>query len=307
MFTANDVPDLKGKTVVVTGANSGLGLETTRVLAAKGALVVMGCRDAGRAAVAADEVKRTAPHARLDVRALDLSSLSSIANFATQVRASHPAIDVLVNNAGVMALPKRHTTADGFELQFGTNHLGHFALTAQLFDALEAAPAARVVSVASMAHLFGQMSFDDLMGERRYSSWGAYGQSKLSNLLFVFELERRLRAAGKKTQALNAHPGYSATNLQSTSARFMSKGLDSLFMDLGAMTIAQSAAMGALPSLYAATMPDAKGGEYFGPAYLEMRGPPKRVQARPKARNADDAQRLWNVSLELTRVRWSLE
>jgi NAD(P)-dependent dehydrogenase (short-subunit alcohol dehydrogenase family) len=277
------------------------------VLAAKGALVVMGCRDAGRAAVAADEVKRTAPGARLEVRTLDLASLSSIATFASDTRASHPVIDVLVNNAGVMALPKRRTTADGFELQFGTNHLGHFALTAQLFDALEAAPAARVVSVASLAHLFGRVNFDDLMGERRYSSWGAYGQSKLSNLLFVFELERRLRAAGKKTIALNAHPGYSATNLQTTSARFMSAGVDSFFMNLGNATLAQSAAMGALPSLYAATMPEVKGGEYFGPGGpFEMRGAPKRVEPRAKARDADDAKRLWNVSLELTKVRWSL-
>ncbi len=303
---ATDIPSLTDKTIVVTGANSGLGLETTKALAAKGALVVMGCRDARKAEAAVDEVRRATPEAKLVVRTVDLASLASIAAFAKEAATSHPVIDVLINNAGIMAIPRR-LTADGFEMQFGTNHLGHFALTAQLLPLLEAASAPRVVSVASQAHRQGTMNFDDLMGAKRYGAWGAYGQSKLANLLFIFELERRLRAAGKKTIALAAHPGYSATNLQGVAPQMTGSGFSKFIMNLGNSTIAQTAAMGCLPSLYAATSPDAHGGEYIGPdGLLELRGTPTVVQPMAKGRNADDAKRLWELSVQLTHVTWPL-
>lgn len=212
-WTTQDMPDQSGRVVVVTGANSGLGLEATKALAARGATVVMACRDPARAQGAATAVREAVPGAHLEVMALDLASLTSVAAFAGEVTAKHRAIDVLMNNAGVMALP-RALTPDGFELQLGTNHLGHFALTLRLLPALEAAAAPRVVTVASTAHRMGRIDFDDLMGERRYKPWPAYGQAKLANLLFAYELERRLRAAGHKALSVAAHPGYSATNLR---------------------------------------------------------------------------------------------
>lgn len=303
-WTAADIPDLSGKLAIVTGANSGLGLETTRGLAAKGASVIMACRTKARAEAAIDElVGDGIARERLEFRACDLSSLASIRSFAEGVLAEREVIDLLINNAGVMALPYRKT-ADGFEMQLGTNHLGHFALTGLLIDRLLETPGARVVTVASIAHRIGQIHFDDLQWTRRYRKWPAYGQSKLANLLFTFELQRRLdQRSGTELIAVAAHPGYASTNLQLVGPQMAERGLFERIHVLGNRVVAQSARRGAQPSLYAATMPEVGGGEYYGPdGPGEIKGYAKRTRAQPKAYDAEVARRLWEVSVELTGV-----
>lgn len=298
-WTAADMPSLAGQTWVVTGANSGLGLETTRGLAAKGARVVMACRDAKRAEAAAQQVRDALPDAQLELRTLDLASLASVEAFVAGL--GDAALDGVINNAGIMAIPRR-TTVDGFEMQLGTNHLGHFALALRLLRLLERARAPRLIVVASSAHRWGTMNFDDLMGERSYSAWGAYGQSKLANLLFMYELSRRLAAASRKTLTAAAHPGYAATNLQGVGAQMTGSKLGAWFMDTGNAVLAQSAAMGALPTLYAATA-DVKSGEYFGPdGLLELKGHPRRCDSNAKSKDVESARRLWELSEQLTGV-----
>src|SRR3954454_7909683 len=238
-WTARDVPSQTGRVAVVTGANSGLGLATARELARAGATVVLGCRDAARGAAAVERIRSDVPDAAVDLQLLDLASLASIADFAGRLTSSYPGIDLLINNAGVMAIP-RAETADGFEMQFGTNHLGHFALTGRLVDALRARAGSRVVTVSSTAHKPGQINFDDLMSQRSYKKWGAYSQSKLANLLFAFELQRRLAAAGSETISVAAHPGYSATNLQAVGPRQSGNRLMGALMSLGNKVFAQS-------------------------------------------------------------------
>ncbi len=295
-----DIADQAGKVIVITGANSGLGLESARMLAAHGATVVMACRNTDKGEEAAKAIRATAPSARLEVMALDVSSLASVATFAAALAQRHSRVDVLLNNAGVMALPYRKTV-DGFELQLGTNHLGQFALTARLLPLLEAGPAARVVAVSSIAHRMGAIRFDDLQSERRYSKWPAYGQSKLANLLFTYELERWLRRHGQRSIAVAAHPGYSATNLQSVGAQMEPATFSGAFMKLGNAVLAQSAARGALPQVYAAVGPDVKGGQYFGPDGLgEMAGAPRLVRSNAASRDEAVAAKLWQVSEALT-------
>jgi NAD(P)-dependent dehydrogenase (short-subunit alcohol dehydrogenase family) len=292
-WTANDIPDLSGKTAVVTGANSGLGYETALGLARHGAHVVMACRDERRGTEAVQRLRTDAPTASAELSLLDLADLASVRKFAEAYAGERDGLDILVDNAGVMALDERRQTADGFEMQLGTNHLGHFALTGLLLPQLQARPSARVVAVTSFGHKVGRMNFDDLQWERSYRKWLAYGRSKLANLLFIFELDRRARAAGSTLVATAAHPGYANTNLQAGTSFQWSN-----FM-------AQSAADGALPTLYGATAPDAQGGEFFGPdGFLQQRGAPKRVTAAKKAYDADDARRLWEVSEELTGVTY---
>ena len=304
-WTIADAPDLTGKRIVITGANSGLGLEATRHLVSKNAAIVMACRNTQKGEEAASSVRAKVPSASIDVMALDLSSLASIAAFAKALAAKYPAIDVLMNNAGVMALP-RSKTADGFEMQIGTNHLGHFALTAGLLPVLIATPGARVVTVSSNAHRFGRIEFDDLQGERRYSKWRAYAQSKLANLLFTFELARRIERAGADLTAVAAHPGYAATNLPSVASRMAGSRLGELAVALGNRLLAQPAAMGALPTLYAAAAKGVRNGDYYGPDGLrEMRGHPKRVHASRPAHDPDAAARLWRVSEQLTGARFA--
>jgi NAD(P)-dependent dehydrogenase (short-subunit alcohol dehydrogenase family) len=301
-WTVRDIPDLTGKTAIVTGANSGLGFQTAAALAAHGADVVLACRDQGRGQAALDRVFAEHPSATATLASLDLADLSSVRAFA-EGWGERP-LDVLINNAGVMALPRR-TTADGFEMQFGTNHLGHFALTGLLFPALLAAPAPRVVTVSSTAHLIGRIRFDDLQGERRYQRWLAYGQSKLANLLFALELDRRTRAAGLALVSASAHPGYAATNLQTASSKMEGSSFKERVYELGNRLFAQSDADGALPSLYAATAPGVEGGTYWGPAGLfGMRGAPKLVGPSKAARDEETARRLWTVSQSLTGVRF---
>ncbi len=303
-WTLEAMPSLEGQVWVVTGANSGLGLETVKGLAAKGAAVVMACRDPQRAEAAADEVRRVAPQAKLELESLDLASLKSIEAFAARLANAHPIVDGLINNAGIMAIPRR-TTADGFEMQLGTNHLGHYALTLRALPLLEAAKAPRVISVASAAHRMGTMNFDDLMGEKSYAPWSAYGQSKLANLLFTYELHRKLSAAGKRTIAVAAHPGYAATNLQGVGAKMTGSKLSAWFMNVGNSVMAQSATMGALPTLYAATVSEVKGGEYFGPdGFMEFKGHPRRCDSNAKSKDLVTAQKLWEASEKLTGVRF---
>jgi NAD(P)-dependent dehydrogenase (short-subunit alcohol dehydrogenase family) len=298
-WTAADIPDQNGRVAIVTGANSGLGLVTARELARAGARVVMACRneDKGREAVRAVRVR--APGAAVALEALDLASLDSVRSFAERVRERLPGLDLLINNAGVMAPPRRET-ADGFELQFGTNHLGHFALTGLLLDMLEGREDARVVTLSSGAHRSGRIAFDNLGGERHYFRWRAYGQSKLANLMFALELDRRLRAAGSSIKSLAAHPGWAATNLQTSGP----PKLDALLMALPNRFYAQSDEMGALPALYAATEPGLEGGLYIGPDGLgEGRGHPTRVSPSKAARDESVARMLWEVSEEMTGVK----
>ena len=299
-----DVPSLRSRTIVVTGANSGIGLEAARTLAGAGAHVVLACRDPRRAESAASKLRAANPGAELEILPLDLASLASVREFASAFSARHARLDVLVNNAGVMAIPRR-TTADGFEMQLGTNHLGHFALTGLLLPRLLVAPAPRVVTVSSTAHRMGRMRFDDLHGERSYRRWRAYGQSKLANLLFSYELDRRTRAAGRALVAAACHPGYSATNLQLVGPRMDgSRGMETL-MDWANRVFSQDASMGSLPTLFAATAPSVQGGDYYGPDRMfETWGHPTKVGSSARSRDVQSARRLWEVSEELTGVRY---
>jgi NAD(P)-dependent dehydrogenase (short-subunit alcohol dehydrogenase family) len=287
---------------VVTGANSGLGLATARELARAGARVVLACRNVAKGEAARREIEAVAPGAPLELEELDLASLESVRAFAERYRSAHDGLDLLINNAGVMA-PPRGRTADGFELQFGTNHLGHFALTGRLIGAMEGREDARVVTLSSGAHHFGRIAFDNLGGDRRYFRWRAYSQSKLANLLFALELERRLSAAGSTIKSMAAHPGYAATNLQFAAPPLV----DRMVMRVINPVVAQSADMGALPILYAATEPGLPGGTYAGPdGIAEQRGHPKPVAPNRAARDEETARRLWDVSEKMTGVRFEL-
>ena len=295
-WNADQIPNQDGRVAIVTGANSGIGLVAATRLAERGARVILACRSEKRADEALAKIRASQPDALVEFRVLDLSSLDSVQAFAEGILASEPRLDLLINNAGVMMPAKRSETADGFELQFGVNHLGHQALTALLIDRLNQTPGARVVNVASQAHRGGKIDFEDLQWQGRgYKKMASYGQSKLANLLFTFELDRRLKAAGQTTIAVAAHPGWTATDLQrhSVSARF--------FNPLVAMKPEQ----GALPTLRAATDPSVKGGEYFGPCGMfELRGDPVQVSSSKRARDTDSAAKLWQVSEDLTGVRF---
>jgi len=300
-WTADDIQPLAGRTFVVTGANSGLGLVTAGQLARHGARVVMAVRDAARGLAAADSLRAAQPGASLEVEPLDLADLGSVREFAGRLAAGR-SLDGLVNNAGIM-MPPRRLTAQGHELQFGVNHLGHFALTGLLLDALRRARDARVVTVSSSLHRSGWIHFDDLTGERSYQPQRFYAQSKFANVLFGLELDRRLRAAGLPVVSLLAHPGYAATNLQTTGPA----GLMNLLGRIGNRLIAQDAAAGARSQLYAATAPDLTGGQFFGPDRLGgMRGHPTVVRPTPTALDRDLARRLWDLSERLTGVAYGL-
>jgi NAD(P)-dependent dehydrogenase (short-subunit alcohol dehydrogenase family) len=288
-----DIPDQTGRTAVVTGANTGLGYETAAALAAKGAHVVLAIRNLDKGKAAADLITRRSPGAEVSLQELDLTSLDSVREAADQLHAAHDGIDLLINNAGVMMTPKE-TTKDGFELQFGTNHLGHFAFTGRLLDLLLAAPGSRVVNVTSMGHRAGRIRFDDLQSERSYNRVSAYGQSKLANLLFTYELQRKL--AGRDTIAVAAHPGGSSSEL----SRHLPSVAQLVFRPLE-----QSTEMGALPTLRAATDTAVLGGQYFGPGSLMgMRGNPNVVSSNDRSHDAAAQRRLWTVSEELTGVRF---
>ncbi|MEM1030271.1 MAG: oxidoreductase [Myxococcota bacterium] len=300
-FTEGDVPDLSGRVYMVTGANSGLGYETSRMLARRHAHVVMACRSQERGEHARDEIVRRDPQASLEVARLDLASLTSIERF---VRAfAHERLDGLCNNAGVMAIPRRETD-EGFEMQLGTNHLGPFALTAGLWSRLVATPGARVVVVTSLMHRLGRVRFDDLMGVRRYGKWAAYGQSKLANLLFFYELDRRVADAGVDVCVAAAHPGYAATNLQRVGPKMAGRPAVAKLASVATRILAQDAGAGALPQLRALAGPGVRSGDFFGPATLEVWGAPVPVSASSAARDPNTARDLWDVSERLTGARF---
>ncbi|MFA4928235.1 MAG: oxidoreductase [Patulibacter sp.] len=306
-WSAADIGDLRGRRAVVTGANSGLGLQTAKELARAGAQVTLACRSPERAEQAVAAIRSEVPDALVQVEALDLADLSSVRAFAARVGESGRPLDILINNAGVMATPQR-LTADGFELQFGTNHLGHFALTGLLLEALRAAPAPRVVTVSSAMHRIGSIDFDDLQWQRSYGPWKAYGRSKLANLLFARELQVRVDAAGIPLRSVAAHPGYSATALQ-TSGPGMGGGLmarlNTLGGRLGNVLVSTPDAYGALPSLYGATDAEVPGGSFVGPTRLaQTRGAVGTVQSTRAGRDMAVAARLFDVSEELTGVRF---
>ena len=287
--------DQGGKVAVVTGANSGLGFEIASTLAEKGARVIMAVRNKKKGDGASEKMRTRHPGAAVEVMQLDLADLASVRRFVESFKKRYSRLDLLINNAGVMA-PPYGKTADGFELQFGTNHLGHFALTVLLIDMLKRVPGSRVVTVSSGAHAFGVLDFDDLNWEkRRYNKWQAYGDSKLANLYFTKELQRRLDEEGANALAVAAHPGWAATELQRHQSWLFL--LNNFF--------AQSPGMGALPMLYAATAPDVHGGEYFGPDGMgEMRGYPVKVRSSKRSRDMALARRLWENSEKMTGIKW---
>jgi NAD(P)-dependent dehydrogenase (short-subunit alcohol dehydrogenase family) len=295
-WSADQLSDQTGRVAIVTGANSGIGFETARVLAEKGATVIMACRNLEKAGPKADEIRAAYPGAKVEVMPLDLSNLESVQQFSEAFHEKYSQLDLLINNAGVM-VPPYGKTAQGFETQLGVNHLGHFALTGLLLDLVVETPGSRIVTVSSIAHLMGKIDFSDLHWENGYKAQAAYGQSKLANLLFTYELQRRLAAAGKDTLAVAAHPGWTETNLQehAPQVKFMNR------------FFAQKPLMGALPTLYAATQPDVHGAEYYGPSgFMEMNGPPKRVKSNRRSHDQNVAERLWNVSEDLTGVQFRL-
>jgi len=305
-WTASDIPDLKGKIAVVTGANSGLGYYTCLELARKGAHVVLAARNKEKGFAALERIKLEIPEADLQFMKLDLANLETIKHFADAFIEEYERLDILINNAGVMAIPLRRT-AQGFEMQFGTNHLGHFALTALLAGFMELSPRARIVNVSSLMHKFGKINFDDLNSEKSYSKWTAYGQSKLANLLFTIELDKRLRRAGKHTKVMASHPGYASTNLQTRGGEMEGSKANVVVNNIMNAIIAQPAWKGALPSLYAATCPDAESGKFYGPSGLgSVRGYPREEKIDPKLIRPEVAKRLWEESERLTGIKFEL-
>jgi NAD(P)-dependent dehydrogenase (short-subunit alcohol dehydrogenase family) len=301
-WTTADMPDLTGKVIIVTGANSGIGFEAAKEFARKGAQTILACRSMAKAQTALNEIQAEIPDAPAEIMELDLASLDSVRQFAAAFKAKYDRLDVLVNNAGIMMVPYG-TTEDGFERQFGTNHLVHFALTGLLIDLLLKTPSSRVVNVSSGGHRFGKMDFDNLMFEagKGYSPMSAYGRSKLANLLFTYELQRRFEAAGATALSVAAHPGISRTNL---TGHMEDRWYFKLFTPLMPLFL-QSAAMGALPTLRAAVDANVTGGQYFGPdGAREQRGYPVPVESNEASHNEADAQKLWQVSEVLTGVQF---
>jgi len=302
-WTTDDIPDLTGKVIIVTGSNSGLGFEEAKEFARKGAQTILACRSMDKAKAALAQMLAAVPNAPAEIMHLDLASQVSVHQFVSEFKKKYAKLDVLVNNAGIMMVPYS-TTEDGFESQFGTNHLGHFALTGLLIDSLLNTSGSRVVNISSYAHRIGSMDFTNLMyeGGNGYSSTRAYGRSKLANLLFTYELQRRFEAIGADAIAVASHPGSSHTNLTShIENKWYSKLLNTLLEPM-----AQSAAMGALPTIRAAVDPNVKGGQYYGPdGFMEQRGYPVVVSSNRASHEATDARQLWQVSEQLTGVRYA--
>jgi NAD(P)-dependent dehydrogenase (short-subunit alcohol dehydrogenase family) len=306
-WTHEDVPDQSGRTVVVTGANSGIGYEATKTFARNGAHVVMACRSLDRARSARDEIRATVDGATLEIIELDLADLSSVRSFVDTFEREQSALHVLCNNAGVMAIPRRETV-DGFEMQFGVNHLGHFALTGLLLDRLvRTSGETRVVTQSSGVHERGDVDFDDLQHEDEYDKWDAYAQSKLANVLFAYGFDKRLRAANASVTSVACHPGYAATNLQRRGPEMEGSTLRLWTMRIANIVVAQSPEQGALPMLYAATSPDVDGRDYIGPGgFMRMRGAPETQRSSDISYDADRARRLWQISEDLTGVAFDL-
>jgi NAD(P)-dependent dehydrogenase (short-subunit alcohol dehydrogenase family) len=299
-WTQNDMPDQRGKLVVVTGGNSGIGYEASLALAGANAHVILAVRNVDKGEEAAGEIRQRYPQAQVTVMALNLADLKNVRAFAESFLASHDRLDVLINNAGVMALPARKTV-DGFEMQFGTNHLGHFALTGLLLPVLKKTPGARIVTVSSGVHVSGDIHFDDLQWEKKYDRWGAYAQSKLANLLFAYELQRRFTAAGVNITSVGCHPGYAATNLQTAGPQMDGSVFSAWMMKVANALFAQGRDMGALPTLFAATAVEVNGCDYIGPDG-GMRGYPQKMKSNNKSYDEALAKKLWTVSEKLTGV-----
>jgi len=300
-WTTADIPPLNGKTAVITGATGGLGYETARALAGAGALVVLTGRNETKGRNAIQKISGQFPHAKVSYETLDLANLASVADFAERFAAAHQSLDLLINNAGVMALPTRQATADGFEMQFGTNYLGHYALTARLLTWLRRGNQPRVVNLSSLTHRWGAIDFADLQSLRSYAPGKAYSQSKLAMLMFALELQRRSDAAGWGLMSNAAHPGYARTDLIANGP-----GASGLLWQLNKSLqpfVSHSAAEGALPTLFAATSPEAKAAGYYGPNWFyELKGPPVPAKIMPRAKDAAVVARLWDVSAALTGV-----
>lgn len=305
-WNITNIKNLSGKNAIVTGANSGTGYEVSKALASKGAKVVMACRNIEKGETAAKIIKDEFPESLLEVKDLDLADLSSITSFSKDILMNYKTLHILCNNAGIMQTPKLQTV-DGFELQFGTNHLGHFALTGQLLSILLKTKGSRIVTVSSMVHTGGKINFDDLMQDKKYNRSSAYSQSKLANILFVNYLQKLLEKNGHTDIiSVGAHPGYSATNLQSTGPGLQGGKLWVWIYKITNNIFAQSAAMGALPLLYAATAEDVTGGSYYGPkGFGGARGYPKKVESSEVSRDMDVAEKLWNISSKLTKIEYT--
>jgi NAD(P)-dependent dehydrogenase (short-subunit alcohol dehydrogenase family) len=305
-WSPGDIGDQTGRVALITGANSGIGFATARALADRGAHVVLACRNPEKARHAADELESELDRSSIELLTLDLSDLVSVRRAAEQFLAAHARLDLLINNAGVMGTPYRQTP-DGFELQMATNHLGHFAFTGLLLNRLLTSGRARVVTVSSLMHRIGHIDFDDVAGLKIRNTWSHYGSSKLANLLFTADLSRRLDAAGESVLAVGAHPGWTRSNLIGNGAALGSGKVRARAGSAFGTFLGQSAAAGAWPTLYAATSPDVRSGQFIGPAHMaELFGPPTVVRPNRRARNPDDAARLWEISEELTDVRYLL-
>lgn len=309
-WTIDQIPDQSGRTAVITGATSGIGYETAKALAGAGARVIIASRNVAKGAEVVAKIRAAHPRAEIEFEPLDLASLASVANCAERITAAAPRIDLLINNAGVMAIPTRYTTEDGFEMQLGANYLGHFALTLRLLPAVLAAAAPRVVTLSSLAHRSGRINFDDLQSEQRYRPWAAYCQSKLATLMLALELEDLARSKGWNLMSNAAHPGYAVTGLQSTGPQMgrESPGLVQRISRLLEPLASQSAAAGALPTLFAATSAEAKGGVMYGPdGFYELKGSPKLAKIVPAGQDKAVWRQLWDVSERLTGVSLNAE
>jgi NAD(P)-dependent dehydrogenase (short-subunit alcohol dehydrogenase family) len=301
-WTPRQMPPLQERLAIVTGANSGIGYQAARYLSRAGATVILACRNQEKGEAARAKIASENAAARVELRVLDVADLDSVRSFAAEFANEGRALDLLINNAGVMAIPERRTTPQGFEMQFGTNHLGHFALTGLLLPALLRQPNSRVVTVASIAHKGGKLNFDDLNAERSYDPRGAYQQSKLANLVFGLEFDRRLRARSANTASLIAHPGVAVTNIVSNG---MGTGMKGRIVGTLLPLVAQSDDRGSWPLLYAATSPQARGGGYYGPdGIAEIKGTPVEVKPKPHALEPATGKRLWEISETLTGVRY---
>jgi NAD(P)-dependent dehydrogenase (short-subunit alcohol dehydrogenase family) len=305
VWAPSEIRDLENEIIIVTGANSGLGFSATKILAEHGAKVVMACRSIEKAKDAKQEIIEELDDPDLEVMELDLSSLDSVESFADEFREWYDSLDILCNNAGLMALPRRETE-DGFEMQLGVNHLGHFALTAHLIDMIVDS-SGRVVNQSSMAHEDGEIDFDDLMGEEDYSKWGAYGQSKLANLLFTYELDRRLKEKDIDVESVGCHPGVSDTNLFKIGPKMEHSKLKLFLGKIFSKVLGQSPDKGCLPMVYAATSEEIEGGEYIGPdGFKTMRGYPEKQESSKASQNEEDAKKLWERSEELTGIEFKI-
>jgi len=298
-----EIPDLTGKIIVVTGANSGLGFECSKLFAGKGATVVMAVRNLDKGEQARSDILDLHPGASLELMELDLSSLDSVEAFAADFKARYERLDILLNNAGLMAVP-RQETADGFEMQLGVNHLGHFALTGLLLEVIVKTPEARIHNVTSTANFMGTINFDDLMGEEEYSRWAAYGQSKLANVFFTFELDKRLQAAGHDTMVNVSHPGLVIGNLQANSVEQSGTRIEAVLYQLSKLFLARDISKGIEPMLYAMTAEEAQSGVLYGPKYIHHLGPVAETKANEAAYDAEARQRFWEISEALTGVTY---